>query len=175
MNKAKGKIKSFTNLKSSVLAQNKITLKKFLENFIKINTPIEENKSYGFKTIFLPSMIIEGFFSQFSDNIFVCIFNKDVNSNQRKLFLLHIFFAYKNLFLKFSKILDNNDTIFSLVFHELLLGPLIHNFDSAYMQLSKKIELVLYENTEYITSYLVDLYKEKIICDIGNLLYNNYK
>ena len=146
-----------------------------MENLIKINLPIKDNQSYAFKTIFLSSMIIEGFFSQFSENIFICIFNKDVDSNQRKLFFLHIFSAYKNLFLKFSKILDNNEKIFSLIFHELLLGPLIHNFDNAYMQLSKRLNLVILDNTEYITSLLIDLNSKKIICDIGNLLEKNYK
>jgi len=175
MNKNDGEIKSFTKLKSSELAQNKETLKKFLANFIKMNTPFKENESYRFKTIFLSSMIIEGFFSQFSNNIFICIFNKDVDSNQRKLFFLHIFSAYKNLFLKFSKSLDNNEKIFSLIFHELLLGPLIHNFDNAYIQLSKRIELILFDNTEYITSLLIDLNNKKIICDIGNILQKKYK
>ena len=175
MNKTDGEIKSFTRLKSSEIAQNKEILKKFLPNFIKINSPIKENESYAFKTIFLSSLIIEGFFSQFSDNIFICIFNKDVDRNQRKLFFLHIFSAYKNLFLKFSKILDNNGKIFSLIFHELLLGPLIHNFDNAYIQLSKRLEFVILDNTEYITSLLIDLTSKKIICDIGNLLQKNYK
>ena len=175
MNKNDGEIKSFTKLKSSELAQNKETLKKFLANFLKMNTPFKENESYRFKTIFLSSMIIEGFFSQFSNNIFICIFNKDVDSNQRKLFFLHIFSAYKNLFLKFSKSLDNNEKIFSLIFHELLLGPLIHNFDNAYIQLSKRIELILFDNTEYITSLLIDLNNKKIICDIGNILQKKYK
>ena len=175
MNKNDGEIKSFTKLKSSELVQNKEILKKFLANFIKMNTLFKENESYRFKTIFLSSMIIEGFFSQFSDNIFICIFNKDVDSNQRKLFFLHIFSAYKNLFLKFSKSLDNNEKIFSLIFHELLLGPLIHNFDNAYIQLSKRIELILFDNTEYITSLLIDLNNKKIICDIGNILQKKYK
>ena len=175
MNKNDGEIKSFTKLKSSELVQNKEILKKFLANFIKMNTLFKENESYRFKTIFLSSMIIEGFFSQFSNNIFICIFNKDVDSNQRKLFFLHIFSAYKNLFLKFSKSLDNNEKIFSLIFHELLLGPLIHNFDNAYIQLSKRIELILFDNTEYITSLLIDLNNKKIICDIGNILQKKYK
>ena len=175
VSKTDGEIKSFTRLKSSELSQNKEILKKFLTNFIKINAPIKENESYTFKTIFLSSMIIEGFFSQFSDNIFICIFNKDVDRNQRKLFFLHIFSAYKNLFLKFSKILDNDEKIFSLIFHELLLGPLIHNFDNAYIQLSKRLELVILDNTEYITSLLIDLNNKNIICDIGNLLEKNYK
>ena len=88
---------------------------------------------------------------------------------------MHIFFAFKNLYLKFSKILDNNESLFSLIFNEILIGPLINNFDNAYIQLSKKIDLIIFENSEYITSFLFDLNENKIIFDLGNLFQKNYK
>jgi hypothetical protein len=43
------------------------------------------------------------------------------------------------------------------------------------MQLSKKIDLILFENSEYLTSMLIDLETNEIICDIGDLLYKNCK
>ena len=155
---------------------NKEILKNFILNFIKKDlNDTSINKCFYFKKIYLSNIIIESLFSQNSNYIFICFFNKNTKSIQRKLFLLHIFFAYKNLYLKFSKILDNNESLFSLVFNEILIGPLIKNFDNVIIQLSKKIDLILFENSEYITSILFDLNENKIIFDLGNLFQNNYK
>ena len=174
INALTGEIKSFSNSKSLNFIQNREILKKFLNNFIKKDTN-ESMKFYNFKTIYLSKIIIQRFYNVYSNNIFVGIFNKGVNSYQRNLFFLHIFFAYKNINLKLSKNLENNEDLFSYIFHEILLGPLIHNFDNIYMQLSKKIDLILFENSEYLTSILIDLETNEIICDIGNILYKNYK
>ena len=130
---------------------------------------------YNFKTVYLSKIIIQRFYNAYSNNVFVAIFNKGVTSYQRNLFFLHIFFAYKNLYLKLSKNLEYNEDLFNSIFHEILFGPLIHNFDNAYNQLSKKIDLILFENSEYLTSLLIDLETNEIICDIGDLLYKNYK
>ena len=86
-----------------------------------------------------------------------------------------MFFSYKNLYFKFAKILDNNESLFSLIFNEILISPLINNFDNAYIQLSKKIDLIIFENSEYITSFLFDLNENKIIFDLGNFIQKNYK
>ena len=86
-----------------------------------------------------------------------------------------MFFSYKNLYFKFAKILDNNESLFSLIFNEILISPLINNFDNAYIQLSKKIDLIIFENSEYITSFLFDLNENKIIFDLGNFFQKNYK
>jgi hypothetical protein len=174
INALTGEIKSFSNSKSLNFIQNREILKKFLNNFIKKDTN-DAMKFYNFKTIYLSKIIIQRFYNVYSNNIFVGIFNKGVNSYQRNLFFLHIFFAYKNINLKLSKNLENNEDLFSYIFHEILLGPLIHNFDNIYMQLSKKIDLILFENSEYLTSILIDLETNEIICDIGNILYKNYK
>ena len=174
INSLTGEIKSFSYSESLNFSQNKEILKKFLNNFIKKDTN-DAMKLYNFKTIYLSKIIIQRFYNAYSNNIFVGIFNKGVTSYQRNLFFLHIFFAYKNIYLKLSKHLENNEDLFSYIFHEILLGPLIHNFDNAYMQLSKKIDLILFENSEYLTSILIDLETNEIICDIGDLLYKNYK
>ena len=65
--------------------------------------------------------------------------------------------------------------MFSLILNEILIGPLINNFDNIYIQLSKKIDLIIFENSEYITSFLFDLNENKIIFDLGNLFHKNYK
>ena len=174
INALTGEIKSFSNSKSLNFIQNREILKKFLNNFIKKDTN-DAMKFYNIKTIYLSKIIIQRFYNVYSNNIFVGIFNKGVNSYQRNLFFLHIFFAYKNINLKLSKNLENNEDLFSYIFHEILLGPLIHNFDNIYMQLSKKIDLILFENSEYLTSILIDLETNEIICDIGDLLYKNCK
>jgi len=169
-----GDIKSFSNSDSLNFSKNKEMLKTFMNNFIKNDTN-DKMKFYHFKTFYLSNIIIQKFYNDYSNNIFVCIFNKGVTSYQRNLFFLHIFFAYKNIYLKLSKNLENNEDLFSYIFHEILLEPLIHNFDNVYMQLSKKVNTILFENSEYLTSLLIDLETNEIICDIGDLLYKNYK
>ena len=167
-------MKSFTNMKNPLLNENKVILKKFLTDFIK-NEPNNTNKCFNYKTIYLSKIIIQGLFSQQSNYYFVSIFNKDIDFIQRKLFLLHIFFAYKNIYLKLSKSLENNENLFSLIFHEIILVPLIHNFDNVCKQLEKKIDLILFDNAEYITSLLIDLNSNEIICDLGNSFQKQYK
>ena len=98
-----------------------------------------------------------------------------MTSYQRNLFLLHIFFAYKNIYSQLSERLENNENLFSLIFNEIFLGPLINNFSNIYNLITKKIDLVLFDNSEYITSMLIDLETKEIIGDIGNLLKKNYK
>lgn len=169
-----GEIKSFSNSDSLNLSQNKELLKQFMTNFIKNDTN-DTMRFYHFKTLYFSNIIIQKFYNTYSNNIFVCIFNKGVTSYQRNLFFLHIFFTYKNIYLKLSKNLDNNEDLFSYIFHEILLEPLIHNFDNIYMQLSKKVNTILFENSEYLTSLLIDLETNEIICDIGDILYKNYK
>ena len=167
-------MKSFSNAKNPLFNKNKDIFKKFLSVFIK-NEPKNTNKCFNYKTIYLSKIIIQGLFNQQCNYNFVSIFSKDVNFIQRKLFLLHMFFAYKNLYLKLSKSLENNENLFSLIFHEILLVPLIHNFDNVCKQLEKKIDLILFDNAEYISSFLIDLKTNEIICDIGNLFQMEYK
>ena len=83
--------------------------------------------------------------------------------------------CYKNIYLKLSKSLENNENLFALIFTEIFLIPLMHNFDKAYNKLRKKIDLVLFGNSEYISTMLVDLESSEIITDIGNLFQKNYK
>jgi hypothetical protein len=86
-----------------------------------------------------------------------------------------MFFAYQNLYLKFSTSLKDKENLFSLIFHEIFFFPLMHNFDNIYKQLSKKIDLILFENSEYITTMLIDLDSKQIIFDIGELFQKQYK
>ena len=167
-------MRSYFNKKSSIFIKNKEILIKFLTDFIKKESS-NTNKCFNYKTIFLSNIIIQGLFNEQSNYIFVSIFNKDVNIIERKLFLMHIFFAYKNLYLKLTKSLDNKESLFSLIFLEIFLVPLMHNFDNVYKQLEKKIDLILFDNSEYLTSLLIDLNTKEIICDLGTLLQKHYK
>ena len=90
MNKISGEIKSFSNSQSLNLGQNKELLKNFLLNFVKndLNNSSGINNSYYFKKINLSNIIIEGLFSQNSNYIFICFFNKNTKAVQRRLFLL---------------------------------------------------------------------------------------
>ena len=174
LNKKTGEIKSFSKSNLTLFSENKEILKKILTYFLKHNIN-DANKCYNFNTLYLSKIVIEGFIHNNFNYIFITIFNKNIKSIHRRLFILHLFFAYKNLYLKFCKILDNNENLFSLIFHEILIIPLIHNFDNTYNQLSKKIDLILFENSEYITSMLMDLESKEILFDIGNIFQKQYK
>lgn len=102
------------------------------------------------------------------------MFNKKNGFIPSKLFLLHITICYINIYLKLSKYLENNEELFALIFDEIFLIPFIHNFDKAYKQLMKKIDLLLFGNSEYISSMMVDLESNEIISDIGILFQKNY-
>lgn len=71
--------------------------------------------------------------------------------------------------------MENNETLFALIFTEIFLMPIMHNFDNIYDKLKKKIDLILFSNSEYISSMLIDLDSNEILCDIGNLFQKNYK
>ena len=174
INKNSGEIRAFSNSKTNNFIQDKEILKKFLANFIK-NEHCGTTNFYNFKTIYFSRTIIQGLFNNGSNIVFVCVFNKGVNSYQRNLFLLHIFFAFKNIYLKLLERLENNENLFSLIFSEILLGPLINNFNNIYNLITKKIDLVLFDNSEYITSMFIDLETKEIIGDIGSLLQKDYK
>ena len=53
--------------------------------------------------------------------------------------------------------------------------PFMHNFDRAFRKLLRKIDVILFGNSEYITSFIVDLGQHDIIYDIGNLFHKKYK
>ena len=174
INKSSGEIRTFSNSKSDDFIQSKEILKKLLVNFIK-NDSRDSTNFYNFKTIYLSRIIIQVFFNNDSNIVFVSIFNKGVTSYQRNLFFLHIFFAYKNIYAQLSENLEKNENLFSLIFNEIFLGPLINNFNNIYNLITKKIDLVLFDNSEYITSMLIDLETKEIIEDIGNFMQKNYK
>ena len=174
MDKTNFEIKSIFNLTSSPLTENNQILIKFLSKFIKYNNKVV-NKSYYYNTIYISSYFIQGIFCNNSNNVFICLFNKKLGIFPTKLFLMHIFISYKNLYLKFSKSLENNEKLFSLIFSEIFLIPFINNFDRVYKLLIKKIDIILFGNSEYISSLLVDLDNHEIMHDIGNLFQKNYK
>ena len=174
IDKESSQIKSFKNISKNNISNNQGILHNFLKNFIKYNNN-QLNNSYEYKKIILTSVKIQAIFINSSNNAYVCLFNKKIDSEQAKLFLLHIAICYKNIYLKLSKSLENNENLFALIFTEIFLIPLMHNFDKAYDKLRKKIDLVLFGNSEYISTMLVDLESREIITDIGNLFQKNYK
>ena len=120
-------------------------------------------------------MKIQAIFINTSNNAFVCIFNKNIDFEQTKLFLLHISICYKNIYLKLSKSLENDENLFSLIFTEIFLVPLMYNFDKAYKKLRKRLDLILFGNSEYISTMVVDLESNEILFDIGDFFQKNYK
>ena len=174
IDKSSYNIKLFLNFEENTLPENKYFFG-FLKKFIKFNSYQSMNKSYEFRTIYLSSIIIQLFFINNNNNVFVCLFNQKGGFFPTKLFLLHLYISYKNIYLKLSKNLENNENLFNLIFKEIFLIPLIHNFDNVYQKLRQKIDLILFGNSEFITSFMVDLETNEIIGDIGNLTQKNYK
>ena len=156
------------------MTNNKELFTGFLKNFIKYCNK-ETNKTFEYKAIYTSSITIQGLLINSFKNVLVCIFNKKVIFTPIKLFLLYISICYKNIYLKLSKNIENNEKLFSLVFTEIFLFPFIHNFDKIFSQLKKKMDLILFGNSEYITTMMIDLEANRVICDIGNLFQKNYK
>ena len=139
---------------------------------------------YNFKTIYLSAYIIHALVNFDNNNIFISIFNnKDNNRNKSinynkyyKLFLLQIALAFRNTYLKLSKIIPlYNKNLFSLIFSEIFLIPFLHNFDKVFGQITKKIDFVLFGNSEYISSIVYDIDKKEILYDTGYLVQKKYK
>lgn len=135
----------------------------------------KQENTYQFKKIFLSSIIIQAISTNFSNNVFIILLNKKTGIIPSKLFLLHMSICYKNIYLKLSKCLENNEELFALIFNEIFLIPLIHNFDNAFKHLEKKIDFILFGNSEYISSMIIDLKSNEILGDIGFLIQKKYK
>ena len=168
-------IKSFANISPLDLGENKNLLQNILSKLIKYNYANSTNQSYYFRIIYLSTITIQAMISNHSKNIYVCIFNKKEGILPSKLFLLHISICYRNIYLKLCKNLENNENLFSLIFSQIFFIPLMHNFDRAFKKLKRKMDIILFGNSEYITSFIVDLGQHEIAFDIGNLFHKNYK
>ena len=113
-----------------------------------------------------------------NNNIFVIILNNNKIRNQNalyKLFLLHIAISYRNIFNKLTKYLLNDKNLFSLIYSQIFFVPFLHNFAKVFTSVTKKIDLILFGNSEYISSVLFDLNNKKIIYDTGYIIQKNYK
>ena len=168
-------IKSFANISPLDLGENKNLLQNILSKLIKYNYANSTNQSYYFRTIYLSTITIQAIICNNSKNIYVCIFNKKEGILPSKLFLLHISICYRNIYLKLCKNLENNENLFSVIFSQIFFIPLMHNFDRAFKKLKRKMDIILFGNSEYITSFIVDLGQHEIAFDIGNLFHKNYK
>ena len=133
---------------------------------------------YNYKIIYLSSIIIQALVNFDNNNIFIGIFNENNNKNKNiynKLFLLQIAIAYRNTFCKLNKFLPSDKNLFPLIFSEIFFIPFLHNFNRVFSLISKKIDLVLFGNSEYISSILFDLQTREIIYDTGFLVQKNYR
>ena len=140
------------------------------------------NDCYNFKTIYLSSYIIHALVNFDNNNIFISIFNKkEIYKNKNinkyfKLFLLQIAISYRHTYLKLSKIISlYNKNLFPLIFSEIFFIPFLHNFDKVFSNITKKIDLVLFGNSEYISSIIYDMDKKGILYDTGYLVQKKYK
>ena len=150
--------------------------KNIFEKMIKINNNM--NPSYYFKTIYFSQFIILALVNLDNNNIFVIIVNNNKIQNQNainKLFLLHVAISYRNIYNKLSKYLLNDKNLFPLIYSQIFFVPFLNNFAKVFSSVTKKIDFVLFGNSEYISSVLFDLNNKKIIYDTGYLIQKNYK
>ena len=151
-------------------------LKNIFEKMIKINNNM--NPYYYFKTIYFSQFIILALVNLDNNNIFVIIVNNNKIQNQNainKLFLLHVAISYRNIYNKLSKYLLNDKNLFPLIYSQIFFVPFLNNFAKVFSSVTKKIDFVLFGNSEYISSVLFDLNNKKIIYDTGYLIQKNYK
>ena len=142
---------------------------------LKLNNIIFD--CYNYKIIYLSSIVIQALVNFDNNNIFIGIFSKNNNNKNiyNKLFLLQIAIAYRNTFCKLNKFLPSDKNLFPLIFSEIFFIPFLHNFNRVFSLISKKIDLVLFGNSEYISSILFDLQTREIIYDTGFLVQKNYR
>ena len=146
------------------------------QKMLKINNIF--NDCHNYKIIYLSSFVIQALVNFDNNNIFIAIFNQNNNNNKNeynKLFLLQIAIAYRNTFCKLNKFLPDDKNLFPLIFSEIFFIPFLHNFDKVFSLISKKIDLVLFGNSEYISSIVFDLQSKEIIYDTGFLVQKNYR
>ena len=150
------------------------------QKMLKINNI--NNDCHNYKIIYLSSIVIQALVNFDNNNIFIAIFNNNNNSNKNtnkneynKLFLLQIAIAYRNTFFKLNKFLPSDKNLFPLIFSEIFFIPFLHNFDKVFALISKKIDLLLFGNSEYISSIVFDLQSKEIIYDTGFLVQKNYR
>jgi len=151
-------------------------LKNIFEKMIKINNNM--NPCYYFKTVYFSRFIILALVNLDNNNIFVIIVNNNKIQNQNainKLFLLHVAISYRNIYNKLSKYLLNDKNLFPLIYSQIFFVPFLNNFAKVFSSVTKKIDFVLFGNSEYISSVLFDLNNKKIIYDTGYLIQKNYK
>ena len=155
--------------------ENNLLFKQFIEKIIKINNNPKQN--YQYKIIYFSEFIILVLVNFDVNNNFICIFNnnKNIKNFYYKLFLLHIAISYRNTFNKLSKFLPSNKNLFPLIFTQIFFLPFLHNFEKIFSIIVKKIDLVLFGNSEYISSLMFDLENKYIIYDTGYLVQKNYK
>ena len=171
-------IKAYNIIRQIKITENIVILKNIFEKIIKINNNL--NQSYYYKIIYFSEIIIIALVNFDYNNIFLSIFNNNNNKNQNqnsfnKLFLLHIAISYRNTFSKLSKFIPNERNLFSLVYSKIFFIPFLHNFDKVFSLISKKIDLVLFGNSEYISSMVLDLDNKEVIYDTGYLVQKKYK
>ena len=169
-------IKAYNIIKQIKMTENITILRNIFEKMIKINN--NSNQCYYYKIIYFSEVIIIALVNFDINNIFVSIFNNNKNQNLNafnKLFLLHIAITYRNTFSKLSKFIPNDKNLFSLIYSKIFFIPFLHNFDKVFGLISKKIDLVLFGNSEYISSMILDLDNKEIIYDTGYLVQKKYK
>ena len=71
--------------------------------------------------------------------------------------------------------MPNNKNLFPTIYSEIFIVPFLNNLNKILTLTSKKIDLVLFGNSEYISTMVLDLENKEMIYDTGYLVQKNYR
>ena len=138
-------IKNLINTIKKYWKQNKINPKKI--NFDKI----------FIKNYFILILQIEKI-----DFYFIGIFNNSQGNDIKKILLLHLVIAFLNL----KRNIRIKDKFYNDIFNELFIIPLIKNFDILFSKITKRKDIILPNNIQYETCFLIELSSNKILFEL---------
>lgn len=165
-NKNTGELITKININNGI--STKINIDKKLSSIIKKLEKDKNKKSFfcfHLSSVFINVLIIKN-----SNIIFSGIFKNKIKVKLTKMFLLYLFCSYENTFLKIGKIIKNNEYLFPKIYSNIFITPFTHNFNNVTNMLIKKLDIVIYGNTEYTSSLIIELTTGNVLCNTGESL-----
>ncbi len=150
------------------LSENKIfdnsSFIKILFNIIKKNWKQNKNnlKKINFDKIFIQNYYILILQIEKIDFYFIGIFNNNQGNSIKKLLLLHLVIAFLNL----KKNIKIKEKLYNDIFNELFIIPLIKNFEILFSKINKRKDIILHNNIQYKTSFVIELSSNKILFNL---------
>ena len=145
---------------------------KIISLLIKRYKNINNNNLVSFTKMDISSYYILILNNKNLNNVFIGIFDSNLKTQLAKLFLLHLTQSYQNILTKLDRNLDDRENTFPVIYTQIFLPPFLHNLNNNLKSLSKKIDLLLFGNAEYSTTFFIDLESGEILYDLNENLLN---